>query len=137
LEALRLYTVGSAWFSSEEDVKGAMVPGRLADVAVLSADYFAIPEEEIQRLESVLTIVGGNVVYATDTFAPLAPPPLPVSPDWSPVKHYGGYSASPAAAPGIKRQRQAQAHAALFDNMHRRVFGPSGTWRLGCACFAF
>jgi hypothetical protein len=111
LEALRLYTVGSAWFSSEAGVKGAMVPGQLADVAVLSADYFAIPEAEIQRLESVLTIVGGNVVYATGPFAPLAPPPLPVSPDWSPVKHYGGYAAQRAeAAPAIKMQRQAQAH---------------------------
>ena len=50
LEALRLYTVGSAWFSSEEGVKGAMVPGQLADVAVLSADYFAIPEEEIKAI---------------------------------------------------------------------------------------
>jgi predicted amidohydrolase YtcJ len=41
------------------------VPGQLADVAVLSADYLAIPEAEIKRLESVLTIGGGNVVYAT------------------------------------------------------------------------
>ena len=60
LEALRLYTVGSAWFSSEEGKKGAMVPGQLADLAVLSADYFAIPDEQIKRLESVLTIVAAR-----------------------------------------------------------------------------
>ena len=52
-----------------------------ADLAVLSGDYFSIPEEEIKNLESVLTIVGGKVVYASEEFSKLAPPPLPVSPD--------------------------------------------------------
>jgi predicted amidohydrolase YtcJ len=137
LEALRLYTVGSAWFSSEEGTKGAMVPGQLADLAVLSADYFAIPDEEIKRLESVLTIVGGKVVYATDAFAPLAPPPLPVRPDWSPVIHYGGYAAQRAEAPGRHMPRGAYAHEVLSDHVHRWVRGPAGVWRLGCACFAF
>jgi predicted amidohydrolase YtcJ len=136
LEALRLYTVGSAWFSGEEGTKGAMVPGQLADLAVLSADYFAIPEEEIKRLESVLTIVGGNIVYATDTFAALAPPPLPVSPDWSPVKHYGGYASTRAErAPGTKVNRRAHTPESLFDHRHRWVMDPSGWWRLGCDCF--
>src|SRR4030095_559187 len=55
MEALRLYTVGSSWFSVEEGTKGAIVPGQLADLAVLSADYFSIPEEQIKGLESVLT----------------------------------------------------------------------------------
>ena len=91
MEALRLYTVGSSWFSSEDGKKGAIAPGQLADLAVLSADYFSIPEEEIKRLESVLTIVGGKVVYAAREFSKLAPPPLPVGPDWSPVKNYGGH----------------------------------------------
>jgi len=47
MEALRLWTVGSSWFSTEENVKGSIVPGELADFAVLSADYFSIPNEEI------------------------------------------------------------------------------------------
>jgi len=137
LEALRLYTVGSAWFSSEEGTKGAMVPGQLADLAVLSTDYFAIPEEEIKRLESVLTIVGGHVVYATDAFATLAPPPLPVSPDWSPVKHYGGYASTRAEhAPRTKANRQAHAPESRSDHGHRWVMGPSGWWRLSCDCVA-
>lgn len=85
-EALRLYTVGSSWFSSEEGKKGSIAPGQLADLAVLSADYFSVPEEQIKGLASVLTVVGGKVVYA-DEFERLGPPPLPVSPDWSPVKH--------------------------------------------------
>jgi predicted amidohydrolase YtcJ len=92
MEALRLWTVGSAWFSSEEGRKGALVPGQLADLAVLSADYFSVPEEEIKRLESVLTLVGGKPVYATAEFTHLSPPPLPVAPEWSPVAKFGGYA---------------------------------------------
>ena len=59
-EALRLWTRGSAWFSSDEEKKGALAPGQLADLAVLSKDYFSVPEAEIQTIESVLTIVGGR-----------------------------------------------------------------------------
>src|SRR5437763_355013 len=91
MEALRRYTLGSAWFSGEEDRKGAVIPGHLADLAVLSADYFSVPEEDIKGIESVLTIVGGKVVYGTGEFARLSPPALPVLPEWSPVKAYGGY----------------------------------------------
>src|SRR5712671_176211 len=90
-EALRLYTVGSSWFSTEEGKKGAIAPGQLGDLAVLTADYFSILDEEIKGLESVLTMVGGKVVYASGEFSKLAPPPLPVSLAWSPIKHYGGY----------------------------------------------
>ncbi|WP_278651122.1 amidohydrolase [Burkholderia lata] len=90
MEALRCYTVGSAWFSNEEDRKGALVPGRYADFAVLTDDYFTIDESHIKHLSSVLTIVDGKVVHADDEFAPLAPPPLPVSPAWSPVAEFGG-----------------------------------------------
>ncbi|MFT3882425.1 MAG: amidohydrolase [Gemmatales bacterium] len=91
LEALRRYTQGSAWFSGEDSKKGAIVPGQFADVAVLTKDFFSVPEEEIKSIESVLTIVDGKVVYGAAEFALLAPPPLPVLPDWSPVKAYGGY----------------------------------------------
>ena len=95
MEALRLYTVGSSWFSREEGTKGAIVPGQLADLAVLSADYFAVPEEQIKSLEAVLTIVGGTPVYGAGPFAPLAPPPPPVLPAWSPVATAGGTIAPP------------------------------------------
>jgi predicted amidohydrolase YtcJ len=83
-EALRLWTEGSAWFSGEESEKGRLAPGRLADLAVLSADYFVVPESEIARLASVLTVVGGRVVHASDEFAALAPALPPPSPSWSP-----------------------------------------------------
>jgi predicted amidohydrolase YtcJ len=117
-EALRRYTLGSAWFSGEEDKKGAIEVGRLGDLAVLSADYFAVPEAEIKGIESVLTITGGKIVYAVGDFAKLAPPALPVSPDWSPVKHYDGYHRVAAAA----SQKQV------------RAVGQS-SWLLSCDCF--
>jgi len=82
MEALRLWTVGSSWFSSDDGKKGALVPGQLADLAVLSSDFFSIPEEQIKALQSVMTMVGGDVVHATSEFASMAPPALPVSPAW-------------------------------------------------------
>src|SRR5437764_1106300 len=90
LEALRQYTLGSAWFSGEDDKKGAIRQGQLADLAVLSADYFVVSEEEIKSIESVLTVVDGKIVFGAEDFASLSPPSLPVLPDWSPVKEYGG-----------------------------------------------
>ena len=94
MEALRLYTQGSAWLSGEEEKKGAVAPGMLADISVLSADYFSVPEEEIKGMESVLTVVGGKVVYGAGEFGALAPPEIPASPGWSPVARSGGYAAS-------------------------------------------
>jgi len=139
-EALRLYTVGSTWFSSEEHKKGTLSLGQLADLAVLSADYFSIPEEDIKRLESVLTVVGGRVVYASAEFSQLGPPPLPVSPDWSPVGHYGGYRQPESAkteAPG-RVARIARDHSSeVAAKAHRWILGEAGLWSLGCDCFAF
>jgi len=85
MTALRLWTVGSAWFSGEDDKKGRLAPGQLADLAVLSGDYFSVADDEIKRLESVLTLVGGQPVHAAGAFASLAPPELPASPGWSPT----------------------------------------------------
>src|SRR5206468_9559829 len=61
-EALRLYTQGSSWFSSESGKKGAIAPGQLADFVALTDDYFFVPEEQIKGIESVLTIVGGKEI---------------------------------------------------------------------------
>lgn len=69
MTALRLFTVGSSWFSSEDGKKGAIIPGQLADLAILSADYFSVPEEQIKQIESVLTIVDGKVVFGAGEFA--------------------------------------------------------------------
>jgi predicted amidohydrolase YtcJ len=141
MEALRRYTVGSAWFSGEEDKKGAIVPGHLADLAVLSADYFSVPEEEIKGIESVLTLVGGTVVYGAGAFANLAPPPLPVLPDWSPVKVYGGYhqARQPDARVTQAHARAHGTHGLLHRSLGRiRRDRPEPLWGgLGCECFAF
>ena len=126
MEALRLWTVGSSWFSTEEGAKGSIVPGQLADLAVLSADYFSIPNEEIKQLESVLTIVGGKPVYAAEEFETLAPAPPPVLPDWSPVAQFGGY-AKPAPSP---------VHAFSKTRGHKHSECP-GTGGFGCLCWAF
>jgi predicted amidohydrolase YtcJ len=130
-EALRLYTVGSSWFSSEDGKKGTIAVGQHADLAVLTADLFTIPEEDIRDLESVLTITGGKVVYAAGDYSALAPPPLPVSPDWSPVKTYGGY------AQGRVHHASAGQSIETPVHKHRQVQSESGLWSLGCDCFAF
>jgi predicted amidohydrolase YtcJ len=90
-EALRLMTNGSAWLSSEEHNKGFLEPGQFADLAVLSADYFSVPEEQIKTIESVLTVVNGKIVYGAKEFATHSPEMPAISPDWSPVKYFGGY----------------------------------------------
>ncbi len=138
MEALRLYTVGSAWFSTEEGKKGSIAPGQLADLAVLSADYFSISDEDIKRLESVLTMVGGKVVYAAREFSKLAPPPLPASPDWSPVKYYGGYQQPRDASAGAPdRAARSAIEPNARQKAHRWVRGEADLWSLGCDCFAF
>jgi len=127
-EALRLWTRGSAWFASEEEEKGALVPGRLADVVVPSKDFYSVPEEEIKTIESTLTIVGGRVVYASDAFASLDPGAPPVSPDWSPVARFGG--AAPVAREiGHFRSARSDPGHAEGHHGHPGIRGP------GCPCF--
>jgi predicted amidohydrolase YtcJ len=70
IDALRLYTQGSAWFTFEERNRGALAAGRLADLAVLSRDYLTVPVAEIGGTVSLLTMVGGRVVYADGPFTP-------------------------------------------------------------------
>ena len=87
-EALRLMTVGSAWFTGDAGRKGAITTGQMADFAILDRDYFAVTDAEIAKITSVLTSVGGTVVHAKDPFAvhDLRHVP-PISPDWSPLHH--------------------------------------------------
>jgi len=62
-EALRLFTKGNAWFLRMEDKLGSIEPGKLADLVVLSDDYFGVRDEDIKKLRSVLTVVGGKIVH--------------------------------------------------------------------------
>jgi predicted amidohydrolase YtcJ len=70
-EALRLYTQGSTWFTHDEAKRGTLGVGKLADLAVLSADYMTMPTAEIGALTSVLTMVGGRIVYAAEPYVGL------------------------------------------------------------------
>lgn len=65
-EALRTYTVNAAYAAFEEDIKGSLIPGKLADITVLSRDIMAVPAEEIPGTEVVYTIVGGEVAYGKE-----------------------------------------------------------------------
>ena len=62
-EALRLYTRDNGWFLRMEDRLGSIEVGKLADLAVLSDDYFAVPDEQIKRIRSLLTVVDGRIVH--------------------------------------------------------------------------
>ncbi|MEM7468178.1 MAG: amidohydrolase, partial [Pseudomonadota bacterium] len=121
-EALERFTVGSAWFSREQGKKGKLSPGYYADLAVLDADYFDIEEDEIRRLESILTIVGGRIVHGQNEFKPFDPPLPPASPNWSPTEHFRGYdNSSPIPH--------------KHDHEHTPIMGADGrVWETGCGC---
>src|SRR6266852_1415896 len=61
--ALKLYTASNGWFLREGKQIGTIEPGKLADVVVLSDDYFTVPDEKLKKIRSVLTIVGGRIVH--------------------------------------------------------------------------
>lgn len=130
-EALRLFTRGSSWFSTEDEEKGSIAVGQLADLSALSGDYFSVPDEEIKHLESVLTVVGGRVVYGAGEFSSLSPPLPPASNDWSPVNYYGGYHKGKSPVPASPSYSCAQ-HG--HNPSSRFALWPGGT---GCDCFAF
>jgi len=107
--ALEIYTRGSAWFSNEQQKKGSIKAGQLADLAVLDRDYFSVDEEEIKAIEADMTILGGQIVYAKGAFSEHNPPPIPVLPDWSPAKIYNGYfSESTHRVQAHSKQAQAE-----------------------------
>jgi predicted amidohydrolase YtcJ len=62
-QALKMYTINNAWASKEENIKGTLEPGKLADMAVLSADLYECPEEQIKDIVADMTIVGGKTVF--------------------------------------------------------------------------
>jgi predicted amidohydrolase YtcJ len=137
LTALRLYSNGSAWFSGDEERKGRITPGQLADLAVLSADYLRVPDEEIKGIESVLTVMGGRIVHGGEEFGHLAPPLPPASPDWSPTGVYGGSfrQGGEASRHAFAMPAACGCHAPLHRHTHH-IPGGKG-WGIGCTCFAF
>jgi len=157
--ALELYTRGSAWFSQEQQKKGDIQVGMLADLAVLDKDYFTVEEEEIKNIESEMTIVNGKIVYAKGAFSLFAPPSIPVLPDWSPTNLYNGYyPAGGHLQKEIEKNVKADIKAPLTAQVHscagscdihhhshdaaRMSSVPVNNYQsfwgaLGCSCFAF
>jgi hypothetical protein len=140
--ALRMWTENVTWFSNEEGKKGRIAVGELADLIVPDRDYFACAESEIAGTTSLLTIVGGKVVYAVGEFIQLDEGAVPPAmPDWSPVRRFGGYGAW-AQEPALRRQGPS-AHALCLDHTHFAARRPTASdlrplWgTLGCSCFAF
>lgn len=145
-EALEIWTHGSAWFSGEADVKGTLAPGMYADFAVLSDDYMSVEPEKIRGITSLMTVVGGRIVFGDGDFAELSPPMPNASPSWSPVLH----EPSPAERPAM--QAQASCHdgcantCGVHGHDHRiawnnpipvRDSDKGAFWgALGCSCFA-
>jgi predicted amidohydrolase YtcJ len=68
-EALRMYSLNSAWFTFDEAKRGSLTTGKYADLAVLSDDYMTVPVEKVAELHSLLTLVGGKAVYGEGPFA--------------------------------------------------------------------
>jgi hypothetical protein len=62
-DAIKMYTINAAYAAFEEDIKGSLTPGKLADITVVSKDILSIPEREIVSTEVLMTIVGGKIVY--------------------------------------------------------------------------
>lgn len=143
-DALRLYTEGSSWFSTENGKKGAISPGQYADLAVLDRDMMNVPEDELKDLRAVMTVVGGKVVYGADDFTPLAPPAPPISPDWSPVKKFGGYQHASAASPRLALACGCANSCNVHGHAHAKAYTATapaddlrGFWGvLGCSCWA-
>lgn len=154
-EALRLWTTGSAYKSNEEDVKGILKPGMYADIAVLSHDFMSIGDEDIKDISSVMTVLGGHIVYATDEFKSYDAPLPPASPDWSPVNKFGGYQKAGTDYQAMLHNSHCCAHHGHTASHHHHGHDgklstwlgldkkaekkPSfeNPWSLGCGCFAY
>jgi len=147
--ALRMWTEHVTWFSNEEGKKGQIKVGQLADLIVPDRDFFACPEADIADTTSLLTMVGGRVVYGDGGFGEYEEVTVPPAmPDWSPVRAYGGYGAwaqrsGAASAPervacgcahtcGVHGHAHATAWSSRLPVSDLRSFWGA----LGCACWA-
>lgn len=142
--ALRLWTEANTWFSNEQGKKGQIKVGQLADLAVLSDDYFSVPENDIVHLRSVLTVLGGRIVHGDGDYASLAPElPAPM-PDWSPVATFGGYYQTKEARRKLSLHCGCANNCSVHGHDHAAALGANvpvsdaGTFwgTLGCGCWA-
>ncbi|HIV71688.1 MAG TPA: amidohydrolase [Candidatus Aquabacterium excrementipullorum] len=149
--ALRMWTENVTWFSNEVGKKGRIEEGMLADLLVPDRDFFACAESEIIDTTSVLTVVGGKVVWGAGDFAAhdeSAPPPA--MPDWSPVRTFKGYGAwgeaegKPMQAAAMKLACACATACQVHGHDHAKSWAgdaPVSDFKsfwgaLGCACWA-
>ncbi len=152
-QALRLWTEKGTWFSNEDGKKGQIAVGQFADLMVPDRDYFACPESEITDITSLLTMVGGKVVWGAGPFAKndegSVPPAMP---DWSPVRRFGGYGAwgEKEGKPLQNAVRKAALSCGCANNCNLHGHQHASAWgsqapvsdlksfwgALGCACWA-
>lgn len=143
-KALAMWTHENTWFSSETGKKGQIKAGQLADCALLSDDYFTVPEHAIVHIRSVLTLLGGAVVHGEDDYAPLAPQLPPAMPDWSPVRMFGGYYREPAHTATLASACGCASACTVHGHDHAAALGTAipasdvqSFWgALGCGCWA-
>ena len=145
--ALRLWTEANTWFSTEVGKKGQIRSGQLADLAVLSDDYFSVSGDAIQDITSVLTLRGGKPVHGSAEFK-ISLRPSPAMPDWSPVRSYGGYQPRSSNAADSKLAFAASCGCANACGIHGHAHANAWAadvpvsdksfWSaLGCSCWAF
>jgi predicted amidohydrolase YtcJ len=151
--ALRMWTENVTWFSNEEGKKGRIQVGQFADLIVPDRDYFSCAEDEIADTTSLLTVVGGKVVYGAGDFASFDEAGLPPAmPDWSPVRTFGGYAAwgdpNGAGKPALDRKLAMSCGCANACDVHGHnhaiawsaklpIADLKSFWgALGCACWA-
>ncbi|GAA3074420.1 MULTISPECIES: amidohydrolase [Actinomycetes] len=121
-KALELYTIAGAKLTGEEDRKGILREGYLGDLAILSEDFLTVDEADIPHIESLVTVVGGRIVYSTGEYEGQDEELPPISPEWSPVARFGGYHATPRPSTAGARQAELLAEAA-------RDSEEQATWR--------
>lgn len=142
--ALRLWTEKNTWFSNEVGKKGQIKAGQLADLALLSDDYFGVAESEIVHLRSVLTILGGKVVHGEGDYGPIAPSLAKTMPDWSPVATFGGYHRRPEGAQKLASACGCGTACGVHGHDHVAALGAAvpaadvqSFWgAFGCGCWA-
>ncbi|KDB07616.1 Amidohydrolase 3 [Burkholderia sp. lig30] len=152
--ALRMWTENVTWFSNEEGKKGRIMVGQLADLIVPDRDFFTCSEADIADTTSLLTVVGGKVVYGTGPFSALDDgTPPPAMPDWSPARTFGGYGAWADREEGASLQRvvrEAASACACANNCGIHAHRHATAWSsalpvadlksfwgaLGCSCWA-
>jgi hypothetical protein len=147
-----MWTENVTWFSNEEGKKGRIQVGQFADLIVPDRDYFACAEDEIADTTSLLTMVGGKIVYGSGDFASFEEVEVPPAmPDWSPVRTFGGYGAwgDANAAKSASAQRLAMScgcasACAVHGHNHALAWSSrlpiadlKSFWgALGCVCWA-